>query len=294
MWRNIKPILKEFHVKNIIEIGSRDGKNTRNLLDYCNKNNGHLICIDPLPQYDYKKLEEENPNSFKQYKDLSLNVLNKILNDGEKIDAVLIDGDHNWYTVFNELKLIDKCDNFPLVFLHDVSWPYGRRDLYYNPDEIPKEYLQKISKKGVLFNGLGDEGINYGANHAEKESNENNGVLTAAEDFIKISSKNLTLYVFDYQVGLGIICNEEQNSKLEKDRIIYDLYSKCLKYEQTNRIKGSFREKKIQKELDSKNQIIFQQKEEMKKLKNTINKYKNSNSWKITTPIRKIVSKIKK
>ena len=25
----------------------------------------------------------------------------------------------------------------PLLVLHDVGWPYGRRDLYYDPDDIP-------------------------------------------------------------------------------------------------------------------------------------------------------------
>ena len=50
----------------------------------------------------------------------------------EKMDAVIIDGDHNWYSVYNELKLlarqVEKGGPFPLSFVHDVGWPYGRRD----------------------------------------------------------------------------------------------------------------------------------------------------------------------
>ncbi len=59
----------------------------------------------------------------------------------EEIDAVILDGDHNWYTVYNELKLlsrqVDDGRPYPLVLVHDIGWPYGRRDLYYDPDVDP-------------------------------------------------------------------------------------------------------------------------------------------------------------
>ena len=68
---------------------------------------------------------------------------------------VLIDGDHNWYTVLSELETIERlCDErgqgFPLVLLHDIGWPYGRRDLYYDPASIPEEHRKPYDKKGML------------------------------------------------------------------------------------------------------------------------------------------------
>ncbi len=64
---------------------------------------------------------------------------------------MFLDGDHNWYTVFHELRLIEEhCQRnerlFPLVLLHDLGWPYGRRDLYYNPETIPAEYRQPYAR----------------------------------------------------------------------------------------------------------------------------------------------------
>ena len=71
------------------------------------------------------------------------------------MDVVLIDGDHNWYTVFNELRLIEEMSRLkgfpmPLVMFHDIGWPYGRRDMYYNPSDIPEEFRQPIGKGGLM------------------------------------------------------------------------------------------------------------------------------------------------
>ena len=37
----------------------------------------------------------------------------------------------------------------PVCFLHDVGWPYGRRDLYYAPERIPEEFRQPWAQKGL-------------------------------------------------------------------------------------------------------------------------------------------------
>ena len=62
-------------------------------------------------------------------------------------DVALIDGDHNWFTVYHELKMLAATSReagapLPLLVLHDVAWPYGRRDLYYEPSRIPEEFRQ--------------------------------------------------------------------------------------------------------------------------------------------------------
>ena len=68
--------------------------------------------------------------------------------------AALIDGDHNWYTVVNELRMLrDNAragrEPLPVLILHDVGWPYGRRDLYYDPSTIPEEHRQPHRKAGM-------------------------------------------------------------------------------------------------------------------------------------------------
>ena len=136
LWEKImKPIIEELKIEFIVEIGSDYGVNTKNILEYCLKENKKMIAIDPKPKFDLNDFYETYGEKFYLYEDLSLSILPDI----EGYDCVLIDGDHNWYTVYNELKIIEKnCyKKFPLIFLHDVSWPYGRRDLYYDPDNIP-------------------------------------------------------------------------------------------------------------------------------------------------------------
>jgi predicted O-methyltransferase YrrM len=68
------------------------------------------------------------------------NSLDALPNLDGAYDCILIDGDHNWYTVFNELRLIRErglLRRGGMIFFHDVERPYGRRDMYYQPDTIP-------------------------------------------------------------------------------------------------------------------------------------------------------------
>jgi hypothetical protein len=92
-----------------------------------------------------------------------------------QFDCIIIDGDHNWYTVYNELKTIAERDLIKTegtIFFHDVCWPYGRRDMYYQPKQIPKEFTHPHAWQGEFF-------------AAVHEGGERNGVLNALEDFLK-------------------------------------------------------------------------------------------------------------
>jgi Methyltransferase domain len=209
----IKPIFLEESVKSIIEIGCESGRHTLKILDYCLEYNANLLSIDPAPLFDTDQLEAKY-EFFKVIKDISLNKLADI----EKYDAVLIDGDHNWYTVYHELKIIEKKafeqSKFPIVFLHDTDWPYGRRDMYYFPETIPVEFRKSYEKKGMLpgHNGLIErdselvqESKNKNLNNAIIEGGEKNGVLTAVEDFLMQTSLSLNFYNISANHGLGII-----------------------------------------------------------------------------------------
>jgi len=107
------------------------------------------------------------------------------------MDVLLLDGDHNWYTVTRELEAAEgKASRYgtpPLVLLHDTDWPYGKRDAYWDPAEIPSEFLQPHAAGG-LVPGLPDlqkeRGIDRLLVHARTEGGERNGVRTAAEDFL--------------------------------------------------------------------------------------------------------------
>ena len=70
------------------------------------------------------------------------------------VDVALIDGDHNWFTVYHELRILSETARhagapLPVLIMHDVCWPYGRRDLYYVPERVPEEFRQPYAMKGI-------------------------------------------------------------------------------------------------------------------------------------------------
>ena len=195
-WESIMhPIIKLILAKHIIEIGSDEGVNTINILNYCIKTNAHLTSIDPSPNFDVEQFKLKYRTHFTFIQSLSLEALPSL----KTFDTILIDGDHNWYTVYNELKIIEENfkdkSTFPLIFLHDVDWPYARRDMYYNPKTIPKEYLQYYKKLGIdpkEENLVEDGGLNAHLFNAYFSNTPKNGVLTAIEDFINDSDLEFT------------------------------------------------------------------------------------------------------
>ena len=215
----IKPIIEGINSKSIVEIGSEDGINTKNILEYCKDNNAHMVAIDPFPNFNLDEFKTQYGDKFVFYQDLSLNIL-PLLKD---YDTILIDGDHNWYTVYNELKIIErnfKEEDFPLIFLHDVGWPYARRDLYYNPDNIPLQFRQHFKKLGIMpgeANLKESGGLNAGLFNAIEENNEKNGVLTGVEDFINESKLEFSFEIVNAFFGLGILfVKNEQIDKIVK------------------------------------------------------------------------------
>lgn len=217
----IEPVLKKLQPAGIVEIGCEYGKNTRSLVEFCVRHGATLYAIDPVPRFDVAAWEQQYGDHFVFYQSLSLNAIPLV----DRFDVVLIDGDHNWYTVFHELKLIEKhCQelgqSFPLVMLHDVGWPYGRRDLYYNPENIPEAYRKPYAKKGIRPGSpeLVDEGgLNPHLFNSIYENNFQSGVLTAVEDFIRETEQDLEFVYIPGHHGLGVLIParlKERNQEL--------------------------------------------------------------------------------
>jgi GT2 family glycosyltransferase len=205
----VEPILGILQPRAIVEVGSDQGDNTSNLLEFCRRTGAKLHVVDPLPKYDVSEWQERYGEHLTFRKELSLNAIPSI----DRFDAVLIDGDHNWYTVFNELKLIEKrctelSQSFPLVILHDIGWPYGRRDLYYDPETIPLAYRHPYRQRGMRSDSAGlleEGGLNGHLNNAIHERTLRNGVLTAIEDFMQDAEQRLELVKVPGLHGLGIL-----------------------------------------------------------------------------------------
>jgi hypothetical protein len=193
-------------VRSAVEIGAYAGDLTRMLLLWGETQGARIVAVDPSPQPELEELERER-HELTLIRETSLEALPHV----EPTDAVIIDGDHNYYTVTKELELVERRwtergGELPLLLLHDVGWPHGRRDNYYDPARIPAEDRQPIAAGGGLYPGIA--GIRPGGLPypwpAAQEGGPRNGVLTAIEDFAA-AREDLRLFIFPPFFGLGVL-----------------------------------------------------------------------------------------
>jgi Methyltransferase domain len=195
--------------RSIAEVGAFAGDLTSLLLDWAEGSGAHVLAIDPSPEGDLVQLDHDRPE-LELIRETSLAALPHIPMPG----VVIIDGDHNYYTVSEELRLIgDRVQGaeLPLLLFHDVCWPHGRRDDYFAPEQIPEDYRQPIAGNGDgLFPGepgLRPGGVPY-PRSAAREGGPRNGVLTAVEDFVE-ATPGLRLVVVPAFFGLGVVWHRE-------------------------------------------------------------------------------------
>lgn len=223
-WSVLEPLLLAAAPRSVCEIGVGSFEFTKVLLDFCGLTGCSYCGIDPVAE---AALPKEGAARALLIKRRSL----EALADLPPQDVYFVDGDHNYYTVLNELRLIRQHnENWPLVILHDVGWPCGRRDHYWAPASIPEafrhpcftkiEEANQTSKEAAasarLLNFLGgltphpdqvgDETKSSSRAIAGHEGGPRNGVLTAIEDFIGEQPANQwRLLTIPTVFGLGII-----------------------------------------------------------------------------------------
>ena len=99
----------------------------------------------------------------------------------------------------------------PLLLFHDVCWPHGRRDDYFDPEQIPADHRRPLAGvDGGLRPGepgLADRGLPY-PRSAAREGGPRNGVLTAIEDFAA-EREELRLAVVPVFFGFGVLWPRE-------------------------------------------------------------------------------------
>ena len=209
----IVPLLERANSRNIVEIGAEFGGMSKILADHCETRGGTLTSIDPEPKHKFVEWANKN-KSVKHVPKPSLEAIPEL----SAPDAWVIDGDHNYYTVYHELLAIDAlnrdADKPLLIFLHDVSWPCARRDFYYAPKRIPEKFRHDYTFSGgvsldseQILEGRGMRGMGHFA-WALEAGGPQNGVLTAIEDFM-LQADNAHRPLVFAQVpavfGLGVI-----------------------------------------------------------------------------------------
>ena len=185
----IEPLIRAARPRAVVEVGVSQGATTTSLLELAEECDFVVHGIDPAPgePLDVETLTREHEGRFVFHRAMSLDALPGI----REPDVVLLDGDHNWYTVYHELKTLERVAaeerrDFPLTLLHDIDWPYGRRDMYFFPESVPAEHRQEFERAGLIpFNRrlARDGGFGAQTAHAIREGTPRNGVRTALEDF---------------------------------------------------------------------------------------------------------------
>lgn len=233
------PCLDAAGAQSVVEIGAFAGDLTRVLVEWAGGSRARIQAIDPSPQDGLIALDRER-TELELVRETSLQALPRI----ELPDAVIIDGDHNYYTVSEELRLIgERADGaeLPLLMFHDVCWPHGRRDDYFAADLIPDEYRQPIAGGGGIVPGepgvrADGDGLPY-PRSAAREGGPRNGVLTAVEDFVG-GREDLRLVVVPAFFGFGVAWHRRGAYADELARILdpFDRHP-VLERLETNRVR---------------------------------------------------------
>ncbi len=199
------PTLDAAGVTSLLEIGSFRGELTEELLKWADRSGASVATVEPLPPDDLLDLKARRPE-LELIEDTGVGALEGL---DSLPDAIVIDGDHNYYTLSGELeKIAEMAGERPLPFLlfHDMCWPHERRDTYYAPDRIPEDERQPLGHNCTIAPGnpgLSDGGLPYEW-AADHEGGPENGVLTAIEDFIE-GRPDLQLATVPVFFGFGLL-----------------------------------------------------------------------------------------
>lgn len=168
----------------VVEIGADRGFCTVKLAEACAAQGRDFHSVDPSPSdgvNDIPGVVHHRKTSFEFFEASDVNA-----------SMWIVDGDHNYATVIGELENIVRMtgESEAAIFLHDAGWPWGRRDLWYNPSEAPANAVLAGENRSISLDVAGNvpssEGIFLGAVSAvaAEEGGARNGVMTAIEDFL--------------------------------------------------------------------------------------------------------------
>lgn len=204
----MQPCLEARGTGSLLEIGSFAGELTESLLEWGTPKGVRISTVEPLPPEDLREVVARHPE-LTLIEDTGVGALESL---DELPDTVIIDGDHNYFTLTGELDKIAEIagdEPLPLLMFHDVCWPHERRDTYYAPDRVPESERQPLAKDCTIAPGnpgLSDGGLPFEW-AAAREGGEKNGVLTAIEDFMERRG-GLRLAVVPVFFGFGVLWEE--------------------------------------------------------------------------------------
>jgi hypothetical protein len=227
----------------ICEIGLDRGTTTRRLLEWITAHERELWCIDPEPPVDIDRACSESGRAtvIRRRSPAALGSIHQMLN------FWIIDADHNYWSITQELATIhdqhlERLEDGGVVLVHDVGWPWARRDMYYDPSALPPDAVHLHSwKLGVQLgnprltpSGLRGEGAFA---PAIDEGGAHNGVLTGVEEFLARHPDTYEFALVPLFFGLGIIwtSRHRRSAAIREACAPFDM-SRLLQRAETNRL----------------------------------------------------------
>lgn len=149
----MEPLVLALKPASIVEIGADYGLMTEVLIAWAKKTNAHLTVVDT----NDRSLPEESENSLNTFCGRSLDYLK----GAPPAHLYVIDGDHNYYTVSGELDAIANAveassSQSTVVFLHDVTWPGSRYDMFYDLSNVPEQGKRRLGDSSLSLLGRVD------------------------------------------------------------------------------------------------------------------------------------------
>lgn len=192
------------HRRTVVEVGVESGAASAM---YVELGADRVYCVEPAPT-DALRADLAARAGLRLVERASPAVLDEL----PVADVYVLDGDHNHATVLDEVGWIMRNAPDAVVLLHDVLWPCGRRDLYYQPSHVDPARRHPCSADGptVRDDGLSPDGF-VGAGSfrvAAHAGGERNGVLTAVEDCMATAGQPWSLEIVPAVFGLGILVRD--------------------------------------------------------------------------------------
>jgi hypothetical protein len=217
----------------VIEVGVESGKVSGM---YAELGAVAVHCIDPLPTDELRANLAQN-DALHLVEGWSPGVLAEL----PVADLYVLDGDHNYATVQDELAWIMANAPDAVIAMHDVLWPWHRRDLYYEPTTVPAERRHPASHDGptVWHDELTPGGFvgNGAFTAACQAGGERNGVLTAVEDALATAGGDWRFEVVPAVFGMGVLLRESSPGAAEMlERLRPYTESRLLATMENNRI----------------------------------------------------------
>ncbi|WP_157430647.1 class I SAM-dependent methyltransferase [Actinomadura macra] len=174
-------IARNREIRTVVEVGVESGQVSSLYADL----GATVHCVEPSPDEELRAVLAADPRL-----NLVEGLSPAVLGDLPVADLYVLDGDHNYPVVRAELDWIMRNAPDAVVVLHDVLWPCGRRDFYYQPSAVPPgDAHPDTAEDGptIWHDDLTPAGFVGGgaftvARHA---GGERNGVLTAIEDVLE-------------------------------------------------------------------------------------------------------------